>query len=165
MNILDIFRELVRSLKEEMKPRTKTAQLVDPLLLSLSQEKELVAPAVETIQWSSPAVVTEEKYSPPDLELTTMEDPVLEEVRDDIILSPQRRKNIEECEVLNIHWIIPIHQHCDTTDRDWPDWSLKPPQLSIEEEDVGPSVAIVTNQADLFDQVKMLRPSFVRYRI
>ena len=152
----------MRSLKEEMRPRTKTVQLVDPLLVGLSQEKDLLAPSVEIIPLMSPAVTAEEKYSAADLELTTMEEPFPVEVSDNINLPPQRRKHIEELEVLNIHWNIPLDQNCDTTDRDL---ALKPPQLSIEEEAVAASVSIITNQADLFDQVKMLRPSFVRYRI
>ena len=155
----------MRSLKEEMRPKTRTVQLVDPRLASLSQEKELLAPAVETIQWSSPPVLTEEKYWPADLELTTREDPLLVETSDNINLPPQRRKPSEELEVLNVHWNIPLDQYCDATVRDWQDLSLKSPQLSIEEEEVTASVTIITNKADLFDQVKMLRPSFVRYRI
>ena len=155
----------MRSLKEEMRPKTRTVQLVDPLLASLSQEKKLLAPAVETIQWSSPPVVAEEKYLPADLELTTMEDPLLVEATDIINLPPQRRKSSEELEALNVHWNIPLQQYCDATGRDLQDFSLKPPQLSIEEEEVTASVTIITNKADLFDQVKMLRPSFVRYRI
>ena len=161
----------MRSLKEEMRPPTpqrRTVQLDDPTLVSLAKEKkkELLFPPVETIQLPRLTVMAEEKCSPPDLQLTTMEEPGLVELRDHSNLAPPRRKTIGELEVINIQWNSPSSQYCDTRDRDRDrdrDWSLKPPQLSIEEEEV--TVAIITNQADLFDQVKMLRPSFIRFRI
>ena len=155
----------MRSLKEEMRPptpKTKPVQLVDPVPDRLGKKKDLEVPPVETIQLIRPPVEAEEKYSPPELCLASMEEPLLVEVRDQLNLAPPRRKNIEEVKVLELQWNIPSYQYCDIQSRSI--HRHEPPQLSIIEEGEV-TVPIITHQADLFDQVKMLRPSFIRFRI